>query len=66
MGTSQRRKQSVKGCALPKCSRQVEFKAANEQKLGRKKKRQWYQERGRPAQYGTRDSVEIKQGKKKR
>lgn len=36
IGTSQRRKLS----ALSKCSRQVEFKAANEQRLGRKK-RQW-------------------------
>lgn len=69
MGTSQRRKQSVKGCALPRCSRQVEFKAASEQKLGRKKREtaeEWEQERGRPPQYGTRDSAEIKQGETKR
>ena len=26
---------------MPKCSRQVEFKAASEQRLGRKKERQW-------------------------
>lgn len=36
MGMSQRREQSVKGCALSKCSRQVEFQTVSEQKLERK------------------------------
>lgn len=48
MGPSQMRKQSVKGCALPKCSRHAEFKAANKQKLGRKETvEDWKQVRGR-------------------
>lgn len=38
MSTSQRREQSVKGCALSKRSRQVEFQTVSEQKLERKKK----------------------------
>lgn len=37
MGTSQSRKQPVKGCACQKCNRETEFKAVSEQKLGRKK-----------------------------
>lgn len=48
MGPSQLRKKSVKGCSLPKCNGQVEFKAVNEQKLGRTETvAEWEQVRGR-------------------